>query len=55
MGFQYSGKWTLSKSEIKIEAGQIVLKGSFDGTNISVEDAIMHNKYLFKKVVGTKS
>jgi hypothetical protein len=54
MGFQYSGKWTLSKSDMKVEAGQIVLRGSFDGKKITVEDAIMHNKYVFEKVVETK-
>jgi len=55
MGFQYPGKWTLSQSDIKVVAGQIVLKGSFDGKNIIVEDAIMHNKYTFDKVLETKS
>lgn len=55
MGFQYSGRWIMSKSDITVEAGQIVLKGSFDGKNITVEDAVMHNKYTFEKVVETKN
>jgi hypothetical protein len=55
MGFHYPGKWTASKSEVKIEAGQIVLKGSFDGKDITVEEAIMHNKYTFEKIGETKS
>ncbi len=54
MGFHYPGKWTLSKSDIKVEAGQIVLNGSFDGKNIAVVDALMHNKYTFEKVVKIK-
>ena len=54
MGFRYPGKWTLSKSDIKVEAGQIVLKGSFDGKNIIVEDAVMHNKYTYNKVLKTE-
>lgn len=54
MGFHYSCTWTVSKSDIKVEAGQIVLKGSFDGNNIVVEDAVMHSKYIFEKVAETK-
>jgi len=50
MGIQYPGRWTVSKSDIKVEAGQIVLKGSFDGKNIIAEDAVMHSKYTFEKV-----
>ncbi len=55
MGFHYSGRWSVSKSGIKIEAGQIVLKGSFDGKNIVAEETVMHGKYTFEKVVETKS
>ncbi len=47
MGFHYSGQWSVSKSEVKVEAGQIALKGSFDGKNLVVEDANMHTKYTF--------
>jgi hypothetical protein len=54
MGFQYPGKWTVSKSDIKIEAGQVEMKGNFDGKNIITEDAIMHNKYVYEKVVASK-
>src|SRR5574337_701307 len=55
IGFHYMGRWTVSKSDIKVEAGQIVLKGSFDGKSIVAEDALMHNKYTFEKVVGSES
>jgi hypothetical protein len=55
MGFHYPGKWALSKSDVKVEAGQIVLKGSFDGNDITVEEAIMHGKYTFERIVETKS
>jgi hypothetical protein len=54
MGLHYPGKWTLSGSSIKVEAGQIVLNGSFDGNNIEVVEAIMHSKYTFEKVVKPK-
>lgn len=53
MGFHYPGAWTLSQSASKIEAGQIVLNGGFDGKNIEAEEAIMHNKYTFEKAVKT--
>jgi hypothetical protein len=54
LGFKLVGKWTMSKSDIKIEAGQIVLTGTFDGKNIVAEDAIMHFKYVFEKLSGKK-
>lgn len=53
MGFHYTGKWSASKSEIRIEAGPVVLTGSFDGRNIAAEDAVMHNKYTFERVAET--
>lgn len=50
MGFQYQGKWTAAASGINIDAGQVTMKGSFDGKNILAEDAVMHNKYVYEKV-----
>jgi hypothetical protein len=55
MGFEYSGTWTVSKSDIRIEAGQVEMKGSFDGKDIVAEDAVMHNKYVYEKVGETKN
>ncbi len=51
----YTGRWAVSKSGIKVEAGQIVLIGSLDGEHMTVEDNNMHNKYTFEKVVDAKS
>lgn len=50
MGFHYSCRWAVSKSDIKIEADQIVLKGSFDDKKIVAEDGAMHYTYVFEKV-----
>ena len=50
MGFQYPGKWTVAEGGIRIDAGQVVMTGSFDGKNIVAEDAIMHNKYVYERV-----
>jgi hypothetical protein len=55
MGFEYPGTWTVSKSDIRIEAGQVEMKGSFDGKDIVAEDAVMHNRYVYEKVVETKN
>jgi hypothetical protein len=55
MGIQYPGRWTVSESGIKIDAGQVVMKGSLDGKNIVAEDTIMHNKYVYEKLSETKS
>lgn len=50
MGFQYTGKWTTTNSDIKIDAGQVVMQGKFDGKTIVAEDTTMHNKYVYEKV-----
>lgn len=50
MGFQYPGKWTVAEGGIRVDAGQVVMTGSFDGKNIVAEDAIMHNKYVYERV-----
>jgi len=55
MGFQYTGKWTVSNSDVKIEAGQVVMSGKFDGKTIVAEDAMMHNKYVYEKIVEAKN
>jgi hypothetical protein len=55
MGFHYSGRWRVSKSDVTIEADRIGLKGKFDGKNLVLEDAIMHYQYIFEKIVETKS
>jgi hypothetical protein len=52
MGFPYPGTWSVTKGAIKIDAGQVAMKGSFDGDTIVAEDAIMHNKYVYEKVVA---
>ena len=49
MGFHYTGRWAISKSGIKVEAGQIVLNGRLDGEHMTVEDSNMHSKYTFEK------
>lgn len=54
MGFEYAGKWTLANSDIKIDAGQVVMNGVFDGKTITVEDAAMHNKYIYERVEEKK-
>ena len=54
MGVQYTGKWTSSKSDIKIDAGQVLIVGKLDGNTIVAEDVTMHNKYVYEKIGETK-
>jgi hypothetical protein len=50
IGAHYQGRWSVSKSSIEIDAGPIVLKGSFDGKNIAAEEIVMHGKFIFEKI-----
>ncbi len=54
MGVQYTGKWTSAKSDIKIDAGQVMMVGKLDGNTIVAEDVTMHNKYVYEKIGETK-
>ncbi|HEX9020975.1 MAG TPA: hypothetical protein VF903_06920 [Nitrospirota bacterium] len=46
----YEGRWSVSGSTIRIEAGPVVLTGSFDGKKIEAEETVMHGKFIFEKV-----
>jgi len=53
IGQHYHGRWSVSKSNVKIEAGPVVLIGSFDNENIVAEETVMHGKFTFEKVATT--
>ncbi len=54
IGHHYQGRWSVSKSNIRIEAGPVVLIGGFDGNTIVAEETVMHGKFTFEKIDETK-
>jgi hypothetical protein len=53
VGHHYQGRWSVSRSNITIEAGPIVLKGVYDDKKIEAEETVMHGKFTFEKVETT--
>jgi hypothetical protein len=49
-GQHYQGRWSGSKSNVRIEAGPIILIGGFDGKKIEVEETVMHGKFTFERL-----